>query len=180
MSLAAAYRPLALSVAARFNGPDRAGIVSAALWGLVEAERDFDPDRGSFGPLAATAARRECISEVLRQRRATARERRLFIVRPDGEEEERPDLPRVAPADAGAPLMIARLWEVLAELRPHEREVLVRRYGLEGEEQTYEEIAIALGVCRSTVRSVEARALAKLRAKLRRRTQEVRHALRSS
>lgn len=169
MSLAAAYRPLALSVAARFYGPDRAGIVSAALWGLVEAERDFDPARGSFGPLAATAARRECISEVRRQRRAAARERRLFIVRPDGEEEERQDLPRVAPLDAGTPLMLTRLREVLGELRPREREVIVRRFGLEGKEQTYEEIAVALGVCRSTVRSVEARALGQLRQALSKR-----------
>lgn len=169
MSLAAAYRPLALSVAARFDGADRAGIVSAALWGLVEAERDFDSARGSFGPLAATAARRECISEVRRQRRAAAREGPLFIVRPDGEEEERPDLPRVAPADAETPLMVARLWAVLGELRPREREVLVRRFGLEGQEQTYDEIAVALGVCRATVRSVEARALGQLRRALSRR-----------
>ncbi len=169
MSLAAAYRPLALSVAARFNGPDRDGIVSAALWGLVEAERDFDPARGSFGPLAATACRRECLSEVLRQRRAASRETCILFVLPDGKEVERPGLPHVSPADAGAPLMVARLWAVLGELRPREREVLVRRFGLEGEEQTYEEIAVALGVCRSTVRSIEARALGQLRRVLSRR-----------
>lgn len=115
MSLAASSGPFALTVAARFDRPGWARIVSAALQGLIEAEREFDPARGSFGQLAATAARRECLSEVRRKRRAEAREGPLFIFRPDGEEEARPDLPR------GSPPAAARFWEVFGALRPRAR-----------------------------------------------------------
>ena len=55
----------------------------------------------------------------------------------------------------------ALLFDALA---PNERDVLRRRFGLDGEiERTLVEVADALGVSRDRVRRIEERALSKLR-----------------
>jgi RNA polymerase sigma factor (sigma-70 family) len=168
MSLAVSFLPLALGVARTYRGQDRSGIESAALLGLVRAEADFNPERGAFGPLAVTACRRACLREVERQRRAARREESLFFVGMDGEEVERRDLPH-APAPDGAGLMVGRLREVLAELAPREREVLVRRFGLEGPEESLAAVGDALGLSRARVAQIERRSLGRLRRALLRR-----------
>ena len=61
-----------------------------------------------------------------------------------------------------------RTW--LAELNDRQRTVIERRYGLnEREVVTLEEIAREIGVTRERVRQIQAEALDKLRARLKRR-----------
>lgn len=168
MSLAAESVKLAFWTANRFHAPDRAGIESAALLGLMRAEADFDPDRGSFAAWAVMACRHAVWKEVLRQRRASDHETSLFVVGEDGDEIERRDLPSVAPVD-GSGLMAARLREVLADLDPREREVVTRRFGLDGPEETLQAIGDALGLSRHRVGQIEKRALGRLRRALSRR-----------
>ena len=55
------------------------------------------------------------------------------------------------------------LLPLLSVLSPRERAVLSARYGLDGPEQSISEIAERLGVSKSRVRDIEARALGKLR-----------------
>jgi len=57
----------------------------------------------------------------------------------------------------------AELTALLGALSSREREVLDRRLGLTGPEETLQEVGDRLGVTRERVRQVEARALAKLR-----------------
>ena len=61
-----------------------------------------------------------------------------------------------------------RLW--LDELSERQRQVIERRYGLNGKDvATLEQLASELGVTRERVRQIQAEALEKLRARLRRR-----------
>ena len=60
--------------------------------------------------------------------------------------------------------------ELLDSLPPREREVLMRRYGLEGDEdETLEEIGQSFSVSRERIRQIEAKALEKLRLRSRQR-----------
>jgi RNA polymerase sigma factor (sigma-70 family) len=56
-----------------------------------------------------------------------------------------------------------RLRQVIAQLPPAEREVIVRRYGLAGPEQTRRSVGKAMGMERKTVRATEVRAMRRLR-----------------
>ena len=65
--------------------------------------------------------------------------------------------------------MALRLREALANLEDRERSVLVRRFGLEGQEETLEEVGRAVGLSRARVAQLERRALRQLRQALTRR-----------
>lgn len=53
--------------------------------------------------------------------------------------------------------------EQLMRLKPREREVLKKRFGFEGREQTLEEVGQSMNVTRERIRQIEAKALLKLR-----------------
>lgn len=53
--------------------------------------------------------------------------------------------------------------EQLMRLKPREREVLMARFGFEGQEQTLEEVGQAMNVTRERIRQIEAAAIRKLR-----------------
>jgi len=67
-----------------------------------------------------------------------------------------------------ADLLRAELISVMGELAPTERDVLIMRFGLDdGSSKSIDEVALRLQVTREKVRSVESRALNKLRHPLR-------------
>lgn len=83
----------------------------------------------------------------------------VFLADPEANVEESV----VARVAAGEQRRLLATW--LTQLRPDERDVLVRRYGLQGEQpHALEHIATALGRSREAVRKVELRAVAKLTA----------------
>jgi RNA polymerase primary sigma factor len=77
-------------------------------------------------------------------------------------EDVRTERPETATADL---LRSAEIGDALLQLKPRLREVLERRFGLEGRPaQTLEEVGRELGITRERVRQLEARALRELRA----------------
>ena len=64
----------------------------------------------------------------------------------------------------------SRVGKVLRTLTPKEREIIVKRFGLEGEsEQTLEEVGQSIGVTRERIRQIESKALRRLRHPVRSR-----------
>lgn len=62
-----------------------------------------------------------------------------------------------------------RIWEVLKQLKPREREVIMWRYGLlDDHYRTLEEVGEKYGVTRERIRQIERNALEKLRRSLKR------------
>lgn len=149
------------------NLPDPEAVEEVAMLTLVRAARRFDEAAGSWAAYASASIDRAVRGEVGRQLRAP-RETSLYVVGEDGDEEERRDLPHVDPV--GSVRLEAReLRETLALLDPREREILARRFGLDGPEETLEEIAARLGLSRARVAQLQRRALGTLRRVLSRR-----------
>lgn len=147
--------------------PDPEAVEEVAMLTLVRAARRFGDSAGSWAAYASVSIERAVRGEVGRQLRAP-RATALFVVGEDGEEEERRDLPHVEPVGSGR-LEAKELREAVAGLEAREREILVRRFGLDGPEETLEEIGARLGLSRARVGQLEARALGKLRRALARR-----------
>ena len=59
----------------------------------------------------------------------------------------------------------AQLRQILGQLNARERQIIIRRFGLEerSRAQTLREVGLALGVTKERVRQIEQRALSKLR-----------------
>ena len=134
----------------------------------LERAGDADPDHAD--PPPTTALQVQC--------RAAAREARAPLVRLDGRLDQ--DAPETAAArdvvDAGqldpAELLIeeedgARLRSALGRINPALREILVERFGIRGECETYQAIGRRFKVCREWVRRLEQRALEELFAEFR-------------
>lgn len=96
-----------------------------------------------------------------------------------GEDEDRPRAeifvdPSAPPVDADGALhrqaLAAAAHEHMRALSPIEREVLRRRFGLDGSdrEETFREIAVDHGLSRERIRQIQEAALGKLRARLAR------------
>ena len=65
-------------------------------------------------------------------------------------------------------MMNEQIREILSDLSPREQEVLVYRYGLNGDHPcTLEEVGKKLNVTRERIRQIEAKALRKLKQKHR-------------
>lgn len=169
MSLAEGSVPLARFLAGKYGrrALDPEGVLGTAFLALLKAEEGFDPERGPWGAWASSLVGKAVRGEVLRQFREP-RPEPLYAVSSEGEEIERSDLPHEEPHD-GAGLMALRLREALANLEDRERSVLVRRFGLEGQEETLEEVGRAVGLSRARVAQLERRALRQLRRALTRR-----------
>jgi RNA polymerase sigma factor (sigma-70 family) len=170
-------------------GFDVDDMTQEGLLGLVRAARRWDPGRGlRFSSLAVPCIRgaistawtaqaeRIRVPEGARARlrragQADDRERRFVsldapadvdggLAMTDVLADDRATDPAAA---AGLADLVCRLLEALSGLGPLERAVLVRRYGLAGEPQGWNEIAADLGLTTGRARQIEATALAALR-----------------
>jgi len=153
---------------ARKYGPgvrDPEGVLEVAVLALLGAARRFDPALGAWGAYASTSVVAAVRGEVGRQLRAP-RETSLYYVTADGDEVERSDLPHVEPLD-GTRLLAASVRSAVAGLPEREARIVRLRYGLDGEPWTLDAIGADLGLSRSRVAQLEARALGRLRRTLR-------------
>ncbi len=76
-----------------------------------------------------------------------------------------PDENAISPSDAASNVFLKeQIFELLDDLSERERQVIVERFGLDGEApRTLEQVGVEIGVTRERIRQIEAKALRKLR-----------------
>lgn len=149
---------------------DKEDLISIGTIGLIKAIDSFSPDKGT--KLATYAAR--CIdNEILMLFRSTKKMRNdVSLYDPIGFDKEGNeicliDVVRDEDKDLNdviiQQLAIEKIEKNLKSLTQRERDIIVRRFGLENrEEETQQEIAKSYGISRSYVSRIEKRALMKL------------------
>jgi RNA polymerase primary sigma factor len=134
---------------------------------LARARRDFRAEQ-QREPTARELAGRASLREETVQLIERAAAQPLSLDAPIGEDSSLgqlvPDLLIPSPEDeVFRDDVIRRVQEALTAVPLREREILCRRFGLDGgEEQTLEEVGDRMGVTRERVRQLEARALRRL------------------
>ena len=134
---------------------------------LARARRDFRAEQ-QREPTARELAGRASLREETVQLIERAAAQPLSLDAPIGEDSSLgqlvPDLLIPSPdEEAFRDDVIRRVQEALTAVPLREREILSRRFGLDGgEEQTLEEVGDRMGVTRERVRQLEARALRRL------------------
>lgn len=154
---------------------DKDDLISIGTIGLIKGIDSYSNGKGT--KLATYAAR--CIeNEILMMFRANKKKRgevslqdsigydkegnevALIDVLPDEKSDITEDVIKL--------LTIEKIWEHLDVLTPREKEIIVRRFGLQNrEEETQQEIADSYQISRSYVSRIEKRALMKLYRALR-------------
>jgi RNA polymerase primary sigma factor len=141
---------------------------------VVRARRDLVQERGREPSLEEIAERSGLSVEKVRMIGELALEP-LSLDAPIGEGDTRYGdlLPNGEPTPADALArrrLVEQTRDLLDSLNPREREVLRRRYGLDGDEdETLEEIGQSFSLTRERIRQIEAKALEKLRSRSRQR-----------
>lgn len=152
---------------------DMEDLISIGCIGLIKAVDTFDDKRGRLATYACRCIDNELLM-LLRGKRKTSREVSLF--EPIGQDKEGNEIHLMDVIEHQQPDLldsmelagnIKRLFRLMEEvLTPREREILVMRYGLNGNrEATQNETGAALGISRSYVSRIEKKALGKLREK---------------
>lgn len=156
------------------NSPDDAeDYISIGIIGLMKAIDTFDAGRGRLATYACRCIDNELLM-MLRARKKCAKEVSLY--EPVGTDKEGNEI-RIYDLctekdDILYTLERQETIETLGEamekvLDDRERDIIIRRYGLNGEkEQTQQEVGKRYGISRSYVSRIEKRALQKLRAVL--------------
>ena len=157
------------------SGRETDELISVGIVGLVKAVNTYNFDKGSR--LATYAAR--CIDNellmLMRGDKKLAREVSLY--EPIGTDKEGNEINLLSIIEhAGEDVVeqmerrryLTQLAGILPKvLTPREYEIIIRRYGLYGhEETTQRELAAELGISRSYVSRIEKKALQKLRGQL--------------
>ena len=149
---------------------DKEDLISIGTIGLIKAIDSFSPDKGT--KLATYAAR--CIdNEILMLFRSTKKMRNdVSLYDPIGYDKEGNeicliDVVKDENKDLNdiiiQQLAFEKIEKNLKSLTQRERDIIVRRFGLENHEQeTQQEIAKSYGISRSYVSRIEKRALMKL------------------
>lgn len=151
---------------------DMEDLISIGCIGLIKAIDTFDAGRGRLATYACRCIDNELLM-LLRSKRKVAKEVSLF--EPIGQDKEGNEIHLMDVMEQEQPDIIVemelrnrlerlnRLMELC--LTDREKEILVKRYGLNGaEEVTQSEIGEKLGISRSYVSRIEKKALQKLRA----------------
>lgn len=165
---------LVAHIVKKYNSQDRDldDLISIGTIGLIKAVNTFDEKKG--GRLVTYAAR--CIENellmMLRQEKKLMREVSLYEPIGTDQEGNHISLLDIICTDEVAMIekfiyeyYLGHLNEMIEELSDQrEREIIIKRYGLCGEEaHTQKEVAADLGISRSYVSRIEKRALEKLK-----------------
>ncbi|GIW09287.1 MAG: hypothetical protein KatS3mg061_0344 [Dehalococcoidia bacterium] len=168
---------------------DLADLVQEGCLGLIHAAERFDPARGVRFSTYAVPWIRQAVDRAARAHQRMVRLPRRWRETLEGDGQLRPELlpaasldcppheaaeeplaaslpdPTADPEhDAITAVLVESLAAALSRCPEREREVIRRRYGLDGHPpQTLEAIASELGICRERVRQLEAAALRRLR-----------------
>jgi len=162
------HLPLALYVLRRTLWRHDDDDEGAAFWGLAQAAAQWNAGKRpcAWSTFAAARIRWTVLHRFGRlvSSRVIAAEVPLFLAADDDEEAEI-ERPEMAVEDPALPEAEARVdvSALLALLSPVAREILVRRFGLDGEPASREEVGAALGLSADQVASRERRALVHLR-----------------
>lgn len=156
------------------NSPDDAeDYISIGIIGLMKAIDTFDAGRGRLATYACRCIDNELLM-MLRARKKCAKEVSLY--EPVGTDKEGNEIRIYDLCTEKDDILytlerqetIAALGEAMEKvLEDRERDIIIRRYGLNGEkEETQQEVGKRYGISRSYVSRIEKRALQKLRAVL--------------
>ena len=151
-------------------GEEMEDLISIGTIGLIKAISTFRPEKGSR--LATYAAK--CIDNELlmmfRARKKTMRE--ISLYEPIGTDKEGNEITILDILKTPEPDFIEEIYkndnigflrEYMRVLTDREREILIKRYGLNGEDEvTQKEIAKEMGISRSYVSRIEKRATTKI------------------
>ena len=150
---------------------DMEDMISIGCIGLIKAIDTFDAGKGRLATYACRCIDNELLM-FLRSKKKTSKEVSLF--EPIGQdregneihlvdiiEQQQPDIVDNMELSGNLQKLYGLLNEVLSE---RERQILILRYGLNGQKEiTQSEIGAMLGISRSYVSRIEKRALLKLR-----------------
>ena len=156
------------------NSPDDAeDYISIGIIGLMKAIDTFDAGRGRLATYACRCIDNELLM-MLRARKKCAKEVSLY--EPVGTDKEGNEIRIYDLCTEKDDILytlerqetIAALGKAMEKvLEDRERDIIIRRYGLNGEkEETQQEVGKRYGISRSYVSRIEKRALQKLRAVL--------------
>jgi len=152
---------------------DMEDLISIGCIGLIKAVDTFDSGKGRLATYACRCIDNELLM-LLRGKKKTSREVSLF--EPIGQDKEGNEIHLVDVIEQQQPDIIdsmelvnniKKLLRLMGEcLTEREKEILILRYGLGGnQEATQSEIGARLGISRSYVSRIEKKALLKLREK---------------
>lgn len=163
---------LVAHIAKKYQGMDEEleDLISIGCIGLIKAVDTFDAGKGRLATYACRCIDNELLM-MLRAKKKSAREVSLY--EPIGQDKEGKEIQLVDIIETGQTDIveemelqknIARMYKLLNScLNGREREILVLRYGLTGEQElTQNEIGKRMGISRSYVSRIEKKALKKL------------------
>jgi len=151
---------------------DMEDLISIGCIGLIKAIDTFDAGKGRLATYACRCIDNELLM-FLRSKKKTSKEVSLF--EPIGQDKEGNEIHLLDIIEQDQPDIVdsmelaenlKKLFSLLEEnLTERERQILILRYGLNGEKEiTQSEIGALLGISRSYVSRIEKRALLKLRS----------------
>ncbi|MCM1045891.1 MAG: RNA polymerase sporulation sigma factor SigK [Candidatus Gastranaerophilales bacterium] len=150
---------------------DMEDLISIGCIGLIKAVDTFDAGKGRLATYACRCIDNELLM-FIRGKKKTSRE--VSYYEPIGQDKEGNEIHLVDVIEQQQPDIVEgldftdnckKLFRLLREcLTDREREILIMRYGLNGQqESTQSEIGARLGISRSYVSRIEKKALQKLR-----------------